>query len=379
MVKFVVCLLFLSLTSSAPSWCDAASSFSSGSLRSLQMAILMFRHGDRSPITTYPTDPHKDYPWIGGYVALQPKGIQHMYELGKSLRSRYGILLPDHGMYTKNTTLVVSSASERCVLSAQSLMASFYQPPKNANLSIGWQPVPLEVLSFEDDIILGQRRNCPKLDAVRQVLLESPTAEFAEWHRKGMALKDYISEQTNTSIPTFNRLFEICDALQIQHENGLYLPHWAAKIFPEQASEFSQGYLLTFSATDELKKIRGGAILKDLVEKLKAKRDGTLSPNRSLFFYSAHDAALSNLCNTLGLESLVKKRAEYGATVVFELYETLGNDMEVRIIYYPTTSTKVPVQIDIPNCGKPCSLTNFERSVKHWLLNDYDEACKISQ
>lgn len=80
-----------------------------------------------------------------------------MYDLGRSLRERYGFLLPEHGMYTRDSTLVLSSASERCILTAQSLLASFYEPPKNAiDIPIRWQPVTVNVLKPEDDIVSWQ-------------------------------------------------------------------------------------------------------------------------------------------------------------------------------------------------------------------------------
>lgn len=77
-----------------------------------------------------------------------------MYKLGHTLRNRYGWLIPKHGMYTWDTTTVLSSASERCILSAQSLLASFYEPPAGAiNMTIAWQPVPVTVLDRSQDTV----------------------------------------------------------------------------------------------------------------------------------------------------------------------------------------------------------------------------------
>lgn len=39
----------------------------------LEMVILVFRHGDRTPILSYPNDPYKDYDYDGlGLGALTP-------------------------------------------------------------------------------------------------------------------------------------------------------------------------------------------------------------------------------------------------------------------------------------------------------------------
>ena len=36
----------------------------------IHVSIQMFRHGDRTPTHTYPTDPHKDYQWPQGLGQL---------------------------------------------------------------------------------------------------------------------------------------------------------------------------------------------------------------------------------------------------------------------------------------------------------------------
>ncbi|CAD7084885.1 unnamed protein product, partial [Hermetia illucens] len=33
---------------------------------------LLFRHGDRAPLASYPEDPYANYSWPGGFGALSP-------------------------------------------------------------------------------------------------------------------------------------------------------------------------------------------------------------------------------------------------------------------------------------------------------------------
>ncbi|CAF5155116.1 unnamed protein product, partial [Rotaria magnacalcarata] len=37
---------------------------------------VLFRHGDRTPITTYPTDPTKETDWPNGFGQLTNNGIE---------------------------------------------------------------------------------------------------------------------------------------------------------------------------------------------------------------------------------------------------------------------------------------------------------------
>lgn len=370
MIKIAILVLIVAITNS-----EAATTFSKP--KSLQMVIVLFRHGDRSPINTYPTDPHKDHPWIGGYLSLQPRGIRNMYELGQILGERYGSLIPEHGMYTSNITYVSSSASERCVLSAQSLLAGFFKPNKDVlDMPIPWQPVPVHVLTPSEDTILGQRRKCPKLDAVREDLFKNPIPEFKQWVKEATNLQDYISQQIKSPLTNFRQVMTVCDALEVGRHYGLELPSWAKEIYPEKVEAFVRGYLQTFSATPELQRIRGGAILAEFLTRLNDKQNGVTG--RTLLFYSAHEVTQINLFRTMDIKPLWNSRPEYGATTVFELHDLPAeNDMEVRMFYFPNTKTTSPTQIEIPNCESPCSLTRFDAIISPLLLHDYDIACSL--
>ena len=56
-----------------------------------------------------------------------------------------------------------------------------------------------------------------------------------------------------------------------------------------------------FTATTEMKKLRSGYLLKEMLDRFTNKTQSTLSPNRSLWMYFAHDITISNMLNTLGL------------------------------------------------------------------------------
>lgn len=75
-----------------------------------------------------------------------------MLNLGKNLKMRYYKLLPSNGRYSKDNMFVVSSATERCIMSAASFMAGFLPPLDNRNvLPIAWQPVPINSIARDRD------------------------------------------------------------------------------------------------------------------------------------------------------------------------------------------------------------------------------------
>ncbi|PIO59634.1 hypothetical protein TELCIR_18899, partial [Teladorsagia circumcincta] len=52
----------------------------------------IWRHGDRSPTATFPTDPFQERNWTfggGGFGQLSPIGMRQHMRLGKLLRETY--------------------------------------------------------------------------------------------------------------------------------------------------------------------------------------------------------------------------------------------------------------------------------------------------
>lgn len=81
------------------------------------------------------------------------------YNLGVRLRERYRTLLPKNGFYSTKDMYVMSSATERCLMTAQSFLAGFLPPnddDKHSLLPIKWQPVAINSVPREYDRVKFQ-------------------------------------------------------------------------------------------------------------------------------------------------------------------------------------------------------------------------------
>lgn len=60
------------------------------------------------------------------------------------------------------------------------------------------------------------------------------------------------------------------------------------------------------SHSNEIKKFKGGFLLREMIKRFEDKSLSRLRPNRSLWIYSAHDTTLANLLHTLNLYEVIE-------------------------------------------------------------------------
>ncbi|EDW84658.1 uncharacterized protein Dwil_GK14232 [Drosophila willistoni] len=349
-------------------------------LRNLRMISILFRHGAKNPSGFYPHDPHAAHDWQGGIGALTPKGSLQAYNLGRNLRMRYYRLLPSNSIYTQQQVHVLSSAAERCVMSAQSVLAGFMPPLENNNvLPIPWQPVAVNTLARNDDILLAQKKPCLKYDNILQKLYKFPPPDLQKLNEENKELYKLLTKNTGKNISNVLDVELLYGTLKTEEEASLVLPDWTENIYPEEIRPLAERSYVLFTETNLMKRIKGGAFLTEILNKMQNKRKRNLNPDRKIFLYAGHDVTLVNVMNSLGILDQTAKLPEYASALVFELHhsKSFSNaDFEVKLVYYYNSEDKFPKELTIPNCDAPCSLTQFEDSLKSLLLDKYDETCE---
>lgn len=85
------------------------------------------------------------------------------------------------------------------------------------------------------------------------------------------------------------------------------LPDWANEVlkFNQTLEYLAAVWFEANTHTMEMKKLSGGYLIKEMLDHFKDKISSTLKPNRSLWIYSAHDATIANVLNSLGLFDVI--------------------------------------------------------------------------
>jgi len=355
----------------------------------LVLSQLIWRHGDRSPTTLFPTySASAEDAWPMGLGALTPRGMHQHFLLGKELRKKFRGYL--NVTYSSKEITVWSTDFDRTLMSAQMNMAGLYDRVtlreignSSANLP---QAVPIHT---ETTGILSPGetpgfRDCPAYDRERlNVMHRSDLARTIR--AENGSLIDSIKFQTGNVSLRINR---IADAVFCSNQHGVPLPAWIAK--NDTIKEFLDYYYKNlapslFMYSDKLIRLGGGPLLASLISNMREKAAGNLT--QKVVVYSAHDVTVMALLAALGVFD--RKQPFYASMVSLDLYRKLDGEPEVLsshdlsdyfiIINYLRGALKPDLSkaetLIIPGCASRCPLDKFVRLTADNVPDDLIEEC----
>ncbi|EGW07326.1 Testicular acid phosphatase [Cricetulus griseus] len=302
----------------------------------LLFVALVFRHGDRAPLASYPTDPHKEAAstlWPRGLGQLTKEGIRQQLELGRFLRRRYKAFLSPE--YRREEVYIRSTDFDRTLESAQANLAGLFPEAAPGSPEADWKPIPVHTVPVSEDKLLRfPMRSCPRY---HELLRESTeAADYQEalegWTRAhGLALPSWAS-------PDVLRTLSQISALDIR-----------AHVGPPRAAEKAQ--------------LTGGILLDAILSNFS--RAQRLGLPLKMVMYSAHDSTLLALQGALGLYD--GNTPPYAACMAFEFRgssrdpeEEDGENVTISLIYRNDTS-RPPLPLRVPGCPAPCPLGRFQQ------------------
>nr|XP_028557695.1 testicular acid phosphatase isoform X2 [Podarcis muralis] len=366
--------------------------------RTLRFVTLVYRHGDRSPLGTYPTDPHKAAPWPQGFQQLTEVGILQQKALGRFLRERYAGFLS--ASYKPQEIYIRSTDYDRTLMSAQANLMGLYP---SSDPEISWRPVPIHTVPTKyDKLLKPPTRNC-----LRYQQLMGETINLPSYQAKMETWKGFMREMANhtglkeeqltlrglwrvhdslfcqvgilhhiTASPQFasNHTFLWCFFLSLQKTHNLTLPSWATPQVLATLSEmeaFNVEAHVGMHASQEKARFTGGILLGAILSNFSKVvcRDLPLK----MIMYSAHDSTLIALQGALGVYN--GPPPPYAACHGFEFYQESNNSFSVSM-FYRNESSHQPHTLSLPDCPTPCPLPLFIHLTKAVVPLDWDAECQ---
>lgn len=371
----------------------------SGDPLEVVFVTVIYRHGDRTPVDVYPTDPYKDRSnWPVGFGQLTSRGKRMQYNLGRYLRNRYGALLGDE--YDEKVIYVRSTDVDRTLMSAESNLAGLY-PPKGDQLwkkDIPWQPIPVHTVQLGADNLLSSHSHCPRMTELIDDVLTS--AEVTSINEKYQWLYDYLAQNINATVDNMKDVNYLFDTLFIETVYNKTLPLWTKKVYPEKMRYLHDLSFTLDTWTHELKRLRAGPLISNIVETYVnvstgrfpgdaddhgAAAEHKLHRVRKMNMYSAHDTTLSSFLNGLGMFD-PPIAPPYASCIMIELLAgPQSGDHFVRFYYRNETQVTSdaadradpqPYLLQLPGCETTCPLERFEELTKPLRPRNWERECR---
>lgn len=352
----------------------------------LQLVQILFRHGDRSPVMTYPNDLYNETSWaeFGGFGQLTQTGMNQHHNLGRFLRDRYGSFL--NKFYNRENAHVVSTDFDRTLMSAQSLLSGLYEPQAYQmwNKEINWQPIPVHTTNKADDKVFYGLK-CPRFEQLKKQVEKSD--EYIKINSKYQDLFDIVDAnsgcaqhpKSGCAHMSLNDEWKILDCLFVEKTHGFKLPDWVEPIYDQL--QHSKGWGFYFmNRLPDMARLQSGGILKDMRKNIND-RVNQKDSKRQLFLYSGHDTYVAALTKLLNLTRYINQPS-YASAVALELRKEVGaNNYFVQAYLKNNTAAESInyMNLTINGCTELCPLEKFMQLTDDLIVHDFPSECKYHE
>uniref|UniRef100_UPI0037E91872 lysosomal acid phosphatase n=1 Tax=Semicossyphus pulcher TaxID=241346 RepID=UPI0037E91872 len=344
--------------------------------KTLVYVTVLFRHGDRSPVKAYPTDPHQEADWPQGFGQLSQEGMRQHLNLGTFLRNRYKGFLKES--YDRHEISVRSTDYDRTLMSAEANLAGLY-PPSGQQVftpTLIWQPIPVHTVPQSEERLLS----FPRSDCPRYLQLMNETEHTEEFLNVTTTYEDIIElvrNKTGLNKTNVETVWSVYDTLFCESRHNMSAPDWVTPEVMEKLQVLKDfGFQVMFGVykQQEKSRLQGGVLLGEIVKNLS--KMAAPDPKQKLKFMmlSAHDTTVAALQASLNLFN--GRQPPYASCQIFELYRDDNGSASVSLLYR-NDSTVEPYPLHLPGCTLDCPLEDFVRLTKPYISDDRDKECEL--
>lgn len=151
-----------------------------------------------------------------------------------------------------------------------------------------------------EETVVAAEKPCDRF--VHEMIEYTNSSAYKELFTNHSELIKNLEEIAGGPLKSLTSLNFVYDSLFIEKLKNMNMdPRAVEALKNKDFAYLAEFYFALFTQTDELKKLRAGFLLKEILDRSDNKTKSTLSPDRSLWMYFAHDNTLVDILNSLHL------------------------------------------------------------------------------
>ncbi|KAI8517781.1 mitochondrial acyl carrier protein [Branchiostoma belcheri] len=353
--------------------------------RSLVQASVLFRHGDRSPTYTFPTDVHQEDAWEQGFGFLSSLYVRST-DTDRTLMSveaNLDRLYPDQPVPVHTVRTGLDPVPPTIMATMTSPTKALFQTgsldtvPNLVVPRLLWLERVLRGLHEVTMLLRAFFLNCPRYSELLEEELQSE--EFVQKEKENKEFMEFVVEKAGWGEPHgIMDAWRTQDPLLCEKAHDMSWPDWVTPEVYERLTELTAYASEINFRGDEMGRLMAGLLVNHIVSNMTTAQQ-EIKENKEpyrLIMYSAHDIDVSALLSALDVYNGLSP--PYASCVMVELYRDSLGHFSVQILYRNDSSHE-PYVLTIPGCEKFCPFDDFVHLNDEVILDPgkWRRACEL--